>query len=124
MSAVARLVRAVTAVVVGLVVLGILIHLAGASTSHGLTGAVDDAARALAQPFRGTFSMHGAKADVVVNWGLAAAVYAIAGALILRALPRPSILGRRRAGGAAGAASPSPERPSPGAPGAVEIRLP
>jgi hypothetical protein len=40
--------------------------------------------------------MHGAKANVVVNWGLAAVVYAIAGALILRALPRPAILGRLR----------------------------
>jgi len=96
MSAVPRLVRVVTVAVVGVVVLGILIHLAGANTSHGLAGAVNDAARALAQPFRGTFSMHGAKANVVVNWGLAAVVYAIAGALILRALPRPSILGRLR----------------------------
>jgi len=96
MSAVPRLVRVVTVAVVGVVVLGILIHLAGANTSHGRAGAVNDAARALPQPFRGTFSMHGAKANVVVNWGLAAVVYAIAGALILRALPRPSILGRLR----------------------------
>jgi hypothetical protein len=96
MSAVARIVRAVTAAIVGLIVVGILIHLAGANTSHGIVAALDDAAKWLVAPFRGTFSMHGAKANVLVNWGLAAVVYAIAGALILRALPRPSLLGRLR----------------------------
>jgi hypothetical protein len=94
--ALARAVRTATTVAVVLVVAGILIHVLGANTSNGIVSAVNDAAKWLVQPFHNVFHIHGAKANVALNWGLAAVIYAIAGGILAGALARSALVGRTR----------------------------
>lgn len=96
MYALGRAVRVATAVAVVIVVAGILIHVLGANTSNEIVSAVNDAAKWLVQPFHDLFRLHGAKANVVVNWGLAALVYAIVGAVLSRAFMRSAVVGGAR----------------------------
>jgi hypothetical protein len=92
----ARLVRTATTVAVVIVIAGILIHVLGANTSNGIVSAVNDAAKWLVQPFKNVFHIHGAKANVALNWGLAALVYAIVGGFIASALARSAVAGSTR----------------------------
>lgn len=84
----ARLVRLITMVVVGLIVVGILLVVLEASPDNGLVSALLDAARWLVTPFKGIFDLDGRKPTVAVNWGLAAVVYGAIGLLIARVLAR------------------------------------
>ena len=86
--AAARAVRMLTMLVVGLIVVGIVLVLLEANRSNGLVEALLDAARWLADPFAGIFSLESRKANVAVNWGLAAVIYAAIGMLIARLLAR------------------------------------
>ena len=88
MSGVARVVRLITSVVVGLIVVGILLVLLEANRDNDIVDWLVGAGDFLSQPFHGIFSPDGRKAQVAVNWGLGAAVYAIAGGLIARMLRR------------------------------------
>ena len=96
MYSLARLVRTATTVAVVLVVAGIVIHLLGANTSNGIVSAINDAAKWLVQPFHNVFSIHGQKAKIAVNWGLAAVVYAVVGGFIAGALARSAAASRFR----------------------------
>jgi xanthine/uracil permease len=84
----ARIVRLITSVVVGLIVIAIALVLFEANRDNSivdwLVGAGDD----LTQPFHGIFDPDGRKAMVSVNWGLAAVVYALIGGFIARLLRR------------------------------------
>ena len=92
----ARIVRIVTAVVVGFIVVGIVLHLLDAHASNAVVGLVYDVAGWLVTPFRHVFSPGGAKANIAVNWGLAAVVYGIAGGLIARLLAGAGLAARDR----------------------------
>src|SRR3954462_14162938 len=83
----ARIVSLVTAVVVGLLVVGIVLVLLEANRSNEIVNALLDAGKFLAGPFDNVFKLDSHKASIGVNWGLAAAVYAIAGGLV-GGLPR------------------------------------
>jgi hypothetical protein len=96
MYTLARVVRMATGVAVVLVLAGILIHLLGANTSNGIVSALNDAAKWLAQPFNNVFRIHNADANVAVNWGIAAVVYAVVGGVIATALLRSAIVSRAR----------------------------
>ena len=96
----ARIVRLVTAVVVGVIVVGIVLHLLGANGGNVVVSFVYDVAGWLVTPFKSVFSLHGEKARVAANWGLAAVVYAIVGGLVARLL----------AGMSAGRAAPTRRR--------------
>jgi hypothetical protein len=85
---VARIVRLITTVVVGLIVLGIILVLLDANRSNAIVDWLVGAGQFLAQPFDNIFQPNGHKARVAVNWGLAAVLYAIAGSLIARVLRR------------------------------------
>lgn len=85
---IARLVGTVAAIVAGIIVLGILLVVLGASRSNDLVGVALDAARWLAGPFDGLFSLSGRKLETGVNWGIAAAVYLLVGRLIARVIGR------------------------------------
>ena len=84
----ARIVSLVTALVVGLIVVGILLVVLEANKSNDIVSALLDAARFLAGPLDDVFNVGGHKATVAVNWGLAALVYALIGGLIARLLRR------------------------------------
>jgi hypothetical protein len=95
----ARIVRLITTLVVGVIVAGIVLHLLDASASNSIVSAVYDVAGWLVAPFKGIFKPSGAHERIAANWGLAAVVYAIVGGVLSRLLARASGLGagRRRA---------------------------
>jgi hypothetical protein len=100
---VARIVKLITAVVVGFIVLGIVLHVLDANSGNALVSFVYDVASWLVTPFKGIFSPSDPKVKIAVNWGLAALVYAMVGGLIARLLARAGggllagRAGRRRA---------------------------
>jgi len=85
---VARVIRAITLAVVALIVIGILLVVLGANQKNGLVDFLLDIARFLVGPFKDVFDLKERKAEVAVNWGLAAVVYAAIGLLIARLLAR------------------------------------
>jgi hypothetical protein len=96
----ARIVSLITAVVVGLIVIGIVLVLLEANKDNQIVGWLLDAGEFLVEPFDNIFKPDGAKAKVAVNWGLAAVVYAVVGGLISRLLAGMGggfLAGRRRA---------------------------
>jgi hypothetical protein len=88
MWGVARVVRLITMVIVGLIVVGILLVLLEANRDNAIVDWLVGAGDTLSQPFHGIFTPDGRKAQVGVNWGLAAVVYAIVGGLIARMFRR------------------------------------
>ena len=98
----ARMVKLAATIVAGIIVLGIVLHVLGANASNGVVKAVYDVNRPLVDPFRNLFHLHNAKVQIAINWGIAAAVYALVGALIARLLAAAALsarggFGRRRA---------------------------
>jgi hypothetical protein len=85
---VARVVRLVTSIVVGLLLVAIALVVLEANRDNAIVEALLDAGAWLAAPFDDVFSMDTRKERVAVNYGLAAVVYAIAGGLIARLLRR------------------------------------
>ena len=98
-GALARLVRLAAGVLAGIIGLGILLVVLRANPDNSIVSAVHDTARALVGPFKGMFKLDDARANVAVNWGIAALVYLIVGALIARliALIGTAALRRRAA---------------------------
>jgi hypothetical protein len=88
MWGVARIVRLITSVVVGLIVVGIILVLLEANRDNAIVDWLVGAADYLSKPFHGIFQPDGRKAMVAMNWGLAALIYAFAGSLIARLLRR------------------------------------
>jgi hypothetical protein len=82
----ARIVRLITTVVVGLILIGIVLVLLEANRDNAIVDWLIGAAHWLVGPFDDIFQPDGRKAHVAINWGLAAALYALAGSLIGRAL--------------------------------------
>jgi hypothetical protein len=85
---VARIVSLVTSVVVGLIVLAIVLVLLEANRDNAIVDWLVGAGDFLSEPFHGIFSLDGRKAQVAVNWGLAALVYALVGGFVARMLRR------------------------------------
>jgi hypothetical protein len=56
---------------------------------------VHDVGQALVGPFKGLFSVGGAKVTMVVNWGIAAVVYLIVGHLVASLIAHTAARGRR-----------------------------
>jgi len=91
----ARIVRIVTALVVGFILVGILLHVLDANSGNAVVGFVYDVAGWLVTPFKGLFSPDGQKLQIAVNWGIAAIVYGIVGSLIARMLAGAAVGTRR-----------------------------
>lgn len=87
----ARIVRLVANVVAAIIVVGILLFVFEADRGNDLVAAVFDAAKWLIDPFAGLFSIDNRKTELAVNWGIAAAIYWLAGMLIARLLARLAI---------------------------------
>jgi hypothetical protein len=88
MWGIARIVRLITSVIVGLIVLAIVLVLLEANRDNAIVDWLVGAGDTLSEPFHGVFSLDGRKANVAVNWGLAALIYALVGGLIARLLRR------------------------------------
>jgi hypothetical protein len=87
-SLLARVVRLVVSIVVLIIVAGILLVVLKANPTNSIVSEVHSWAHSLAGPFDGMFSFRSAKDAIAVNWGIAAVVYLIVGALIARLLGR------------------------------------
>jgi hypothetical protein len=85
---VARVVGLITAVLVGLIVVGILLVLLEANRSNEVVGWILDAGEFVVEPFDNIFKLDSRKANVAVNWGLGALIYALIGGLLVRLLAR------------------------------------
>lgn len=92
----ARIVRLVAMVIAGVIVAGILLFVLGANQGNEIVSAVMDAGRWLVGPFEKLFTLDSAKWQLAVNWGIAAAVYALVGSLIARLLATVGVAGRER----------------------------
>ena len=87
MLVLARIVRLITMVVVGIIVLGIVLVLLKANMSNQIVSTIHDWAKWLAGPFDNLFNVSGRK-GIAINWGVAAVVYALVGSFIARLLTR------------------------------------
>jgi hypothetical protein len=95
MLAIARAIRTATIVVVLVIVVGIVLWVLSANEHNAIVGDIHSAAHWLVGPFNNVFSVKGAKLDLGINWGLAAAVYAVLGSFLSRLVARVSFGGRR-----------------------------
>jgi len=92
----ARMVKTLASVVAGVIVVGILLHVFGANSHNEVVRFVYDLDRPLVSPFQSLFNLHSAKLQIALNWGIAAAVYAMVGTLIARLLAGVALTGYRR----------------------------
>jgi hypothetical protein len=93
-----RLVLLAAWIVAGIIVAGILLVVLNANPANDIVNAVHDAARTLVGPFDGMFSLESSDATIAVNWGIAAVVYLILGAIVARVIAMTALAatGRRR----------------------------
>jgi hypothetical protein len=91
---VARVVRFVTLVIVGIIVVAILLRVFGANAGNTVVKDVHDAGKALVGPFKNMFNFDNAKTAIAVNWGIAAALYLLVGMFIARLVARAAIATR------------------------------
>jgi hypothetical protein len=94
----ARAIRTITAVAVGIIVLAVVLRLLGANQSNTIVSDIHDAGAWLVGPFANVFSVSGPKLHMALNWGLAAVVYAVVGGLLAHLAARGASagFGRRR----------------------------
>ena len=91
----ARVIRTVVGVIAALIILGILFRVLEASRDNSIVTLVDDIAKFLVGPFDGLFTPDNRKLSIAINWGIAAAVWLLVGALLASLLARLGG-GRRR----------------------------
>ena len=80
----AGVVMGITAVVVGIIVLGIILVVAGANRGNMLVDFFLDIGTWLTTPFHSLFPRYDAEQSVLINWGIAALVYFVIGSVIAR----------------------------------------
>jgi hypothetical protein len=78
----------IAGVVAGIIILGIVLVLMKANPNNEIVNFVLDVARFLTTPFHHLFPQDNVRQDILVNWGIAAIVYLIVGALIARLVRR------------------------------------
>lgn len=76
------LINALTSVVVGIIVLGIVLVWADANRANDLVDFILDAGGWLTTPFHDMFTPDDADLAILLNWGLAALVYWAVGGLL------------------------------------------
>ena len=86
MLALAGIIRTAAAIVCGIIVVAIVLTLVGANQSNDIVSWIHDAGAWLVGPFKGIFDVESGDLQMVLNWGLAALVYAIVAGLIVRLL--------------------------------------
>jgi hypothetical protein len=83
---IARLISLIASIVALILIAGIVLVVLKANPSNQIVSAVTDAARWLAGPFDGMFSMAKHRVEVAVNWGIAAVVWFLVGRLLARVI--------------------------------------
>lgn len=83
-STAATVVLTITGIIVAVIALGILLVLLSANRGNMLVDFILDLGTWLTTPFHNLFANPNPKENVVLNWGLAAIVYAVIGGVIAR----------------------------------------
>lgn len=94
---IARIIRAIAAIVALLIALGIAFVVLKASPSNTIVSHVHSWAHWLAGPFNGMFHLRSARGTVALNWGIALVVYLAIGSLLATIVLTPARAFRRRA---------------------------
>ena len=84
----ARIIGLVTLLVVVTIILGIVLVVLKANPDNAIVDAIREAAKFLSKPFDAIFEMDKRRTEIAVNWGIAAAVYLIAGRVLARVVSR------------------------------------
>lgn len=80
----ARVIMAITSIIVVIIVLGIILVLVGANKANPLVDFTLDIGSWLTYPFHQLFKRPTEAQNVLINWGLAALVYLVVGSAIAR----------------------------------------
>jgi hypothetical protein len=88
MLAIARVIRLVATIIALVIVAAIVLRLAGANPTNAIVHDIHSLASTLVGPFKNVFSLKNPKANMAVNWGLAAVVYLVVGSVIARLITR------------------------------------
>src|SRR3954453_12547835 len=81
---IARLITMIASIVALILIAGIVLVVLKANPSNQIVSAITDAARWLAGPFDGMFSLSKNRIEVAGNWGIAAVVWFLLGRLLAR----------------------------------------
>jgi hypothetical protein len=78
----------IAGVVAAIIIVGIVLVLIKANPNNQIVDVILDVGRFLTKPFHNLFPQDDPRQDILVNWGIAAIVYLIVGALIARLVRR------------------------------------
>jgi hypothetical protein len=84
LAGLARVIRLITAGLVAVILIGIALVLLEGNRDNMIVDGLLDAAAWLTAPFEDMFTLDERKETIAVNYGIAAAVYALAGGLLAR----------------------------------------
>lgn len=84
----ASVVMTIALIIAGIIVAGIVLVLVGANMQNTVVDFVMDIGRFFAKPFGDLFPQDEFKRDYVINWGIAALVYLLVGAILARIIRR------------------------------------
>jgi uncharacterized protein YggT (Ycf19 family) len=82
----ARLVMVAAVLVFAVIATAILLRVLDANATNTVVKDIHDVARTLVGPFHNVFKIKQPKTSIAVNWGLAALIYLVAGAVVARIL--------------------------------------
>jgi len=74
----------IAGIIAGIIILGIVLVLIKANPNNQIVDFILDIGRFLTRPFHNLFPQDNPRQDILVNWGIAAIVYLIVGALLAR----------------------------------------
>ena len=77
-------IQTIAGVIAGIIILGIVLVLIKANPNNQIVDFILDVGRFLTTPFHNLFPQDNPRQDILVNWGIAAIVYLIVGALLAR----------------------------------------
>jgi hypothetical protein len=84
----ASVVMTIATIIAGIIVLGIVLVLVGANQANDIVNFIMDIGRFFAGPFGDLIPQDNQRANYVVNWGIAALVYLLVGAILARIIRR------------------------------------
>jgi len=80
----ARVIMAIATIIAGVLLLDILLVWGNANPGNDIVHFFTQVGSFFAGPFKGLFQVKGHKQDVLVNWGIGALAYLVAGGLLAR----------------------------------------
>ena len=79
-----NVIQTIAGVIAAIIIIGIVLVLIKANPNNQIVDFILDIGNFLTKPFHGLFPQDNPRQDILVNWGIAAIVYLIIGAIIAR----------------------------------------